>query len=464
VVIWLPLVVAGSLLAQAPAGGGAPRAVELIDAARLGDATRAAALLAAGARVETPDRRGITPLMWAAASGSLEAVTLLLEHGARVTPRARDGSTALTFAAANGVGPIVQALVTRGADVTATSGGRTARELAEARGHMEIAEYLRRAETLGAELLRAAAAGHTTLVRQLLALGAPVNISDERGATVLMMAASEGHLGLMQFLLARGADPLQTDADGQTAFDWADRSPELGTHVVAYLAAHGYMRPATVAVLPEAPPVRDSLASIDELLEAIPERKLAFLGGASAAAARRRVAHALAELQELSTRWPAESPIEYRDNLDALVQLLDASLRGTTAGGPATRHKGSPGLQQTLELLADDLEDKLEHCLASGGKLGGLVRVRVRTLRGSDEVPNWQVLYMPRIFELSETARPDVFPRFTSPSEETLPPGRYLVWLRDPASDVTGPRTIVRVGEGLSELLLDLPVPPDPAP
>ena len=99
------------------------------------------------------------------------------------------------------------------------------------------------------------------------------------------------------------------------------------------------------------------------------------------------------------------------------------------------------------------------HCNRSGGKLGGSVTVRVRTLKGGEEIKSWQVFYMPRVFEAAPNARPDLFPQLSSPTEETLVPGRYVMWVRDPASARVGERTIVKVGEGKKELILDLPVP-----
>ena len=57
-----------------------------------------------------------------------------------------------------------------------------------------------------------------------------------------MIAARNGDLGILQFLLARGADPSARDAQGQTAFDWAERSPETGKHVVLFLLDRGLSR------------------------------------------------------------------------------------------------------------------------------------------------------------------------------------------------------------------------------
>jgi len=116
-------------------------------------------------------------------------------------------------------------------------------------------------------------------------------------------------------------------------------------------------------------------------------------------------------------------------------------------------------LAAALQSLAEDLEIKLEHCTMSGGRLGGSVIVRVRTLQGGEERKSWQVFYMPRIFEAAGNASPDLFPQLSSPTEETLVPGRYVMWVRDPATARVGERTVVKVGDGKKELLLDLPVP-----
>jgi hypothetical protein len=89
--------------------------------------------------------------------------------------------------------------------------------------------------------------------------------------------------------------------------------------------------------------------------------------------------------------------------------------------------------------------------------------VRVRTLRGSEEARSWQVLYMPKVLEASGGASPDVFPRLSSPTDETLVPGRYVMWGRQPGTNSISERTIVKVGEGKSELLLDLAVPANPS-
>jgi hypothetical protein len=107
-----------------------------------------------------------------------------------------------------------------------------------------------------------------------------------------------------------------------------------------------------------------------------------------------------------------------------------------------------------LDALSEDLEVKLEHCVLSGGKLGGSVAVTVRTVSGAEEVRNRQVLYLAKVLELSSSASPDQFPQLSSPTREMLVPGRYVMWSRDPSTNQVSERTVVKVGEGRMDLLL----------
>jgi hypothetical protein len=194
------------------------------------------------------------------------------------------------------------------------------------------------------------------------------------------------------------------------------------------------------------PQVKASLQTLSTMVAKVPATSMA------AQAAQRRATAALTQLQALSARWPAESPEDYRDNLAAQIKALDAALaRGDTQA-----------LIATVSAIAEDLETKLEHCIRSGGKLGGSVAVRVRTVQGPAEIKSWQVFYMPRVFEAATNASPDVFPQLSSPTEAVLVPGRYVMWVRDPATGRLGERTIVKVGEGKKDLVLDLPVPAAP--
>jgi len=420
---------------------------DLLESAKLGQAVRVKELLAKGASVHVVDRRGFTPLIWACASGSLAVANLLLENGSFLDARAKDGLTPLMLASANGFTEVVRALILRGANVNAARNGVTARQLAVARGHATVAALLEEAEGFGTKLLRAAAEGNDTGVRQLLASGAPANVSDERGVTALMLAARTGSLGMLQALLSRGADTTARDVSGQGVFEWAEQSGITSKYVTAFLVDRGLTRTTIrAAAAVESPQVKVSLETLAGLLSRIPPASPALR------TAQRRAAAALQQLQTLSSNWPAESPEDYRDNLSGDVKALDAAIAAGNVDA----------LASMTQAVAEDLEIKLEHCNRSGGKLGGSVTVRVRTVKGGDEITSWQVFYMPRVFEAAPNASPDLFPQLSSPTEDTLVPGRYVMWARDPVSTRVGERTVVKVGEGRKELVLDLPVPAAP--
>ena len=444
--MFLPLVLAGLLLSQAatPAQQSAVDAA-LIESVKVGDVAQVRALLSKGAAVNASDRRGLTPLMWASAGGYVDIVRHLLDGNAAVDRRAHDGTTALMLSAANGFVDVARALLGRGANVAAIRAGVTARQLAQERGHADMVAILERAEALGARLLQAAAEGHDSVVRQLIATGAPVNVTDARGETALMMAARNGDLGVLQALLSRGADVFARDNQGRTVIEWAEPAPSTGKYVLAFLLDRGISRggPPPALAPRQSPQVKASLSTLAATLARIPP------ASALLRTAQQRANAALSQLVALSAKWPANSPDDYRDNLAGLVAALEEALKA----GELER------LTATVQSVAEDLEIKLDHCTKSGGTLGGSVIVRVRTVEGGEERKSWQVFYMPRIFEAATSASPDLFPQLSSPTEETLVPGRYVMWVRDPATARLGERTVVRVGEGRKELLLDLPVP-----
>jgi len=214
---------------------------------------------------------------------------------------------------------------------------------------------------------------------------------------------------------------------------------------LAFLLDRGISRggpPPAPAPL-QSPQVRASLSTLVTTLARVPP------ASAPLRTAQQRANAALSQLVALSAKWPANSPDDYRDNLAGHVTALEEALKT----GEIER------LTTTVESVAEDLEIKLEHCTKSGGTLGGSVVVRVRTVEGGEERKSWQVFYMPRIFEAATSASPDLFPQLSSPTEEALVPGRYVMWVRDPTTARLGERTVVRVGEGRKALLLDLPVP-----
>jgi ankyrin repeat protein len=118
----------------------------LIIAARRGHLDVAKALLARGARVNVQDTIGKTALHWAVGESDEAMVRALLGMKANVNLATTSGYTALMQAAYAGNASMVRRLLAAGADPAAATipEKRTAADLAEDRGHKELAETLRR--------------------------------------------------------------------------------------------------------------------------------------------------------------------------------------------------------------------------------------------------------------------------------------------------------------------------------
>ncbi|RLU82302.1 hypothetical protein CTZ27_30625 [Streptomyces griseocarneus] len=67
--------------------------------------------------------------------------------------------------------------------------------------------------------------------------GVPVNLTNDRGDTLIMLAAYHGHLDVVHALLERGADPNRTNDKGQTPLAGAVFKGE--DEVVRALLEHG---------------------------------------------------------------------------------------------------------------------------------------------------------------------------------------------------------------------------------
>ncbi|NLN76575.1 MAG: ankyrin repeat domain-containing protein [Armatimonadetes bacterium] len=213
---------------------------QLINAARDGDASKVASLLAKGCSANATDADGVTALMCASERGHFAVVKELLKQGAKPNIKEPGGQmTALMVASAEGHAEVIRELLAAGADPRAKgSRGVTALHGAATYGYSEIVRLLLQngADANAADhkgvsaLLVASVSGHADSVKLLIAHNANVNHQDSQyGATALAAAAGNGHAEVVKLLLENGADPSLKIKSGQTAIEFADSKGQTET-------------------------------------------------------------------------------------------------------------------------------------------------------------------------------------------------------------------------------------------
>ena len=163
------------------------------------------------------DSVGYRPLHYACERCYLEIVKLLVEHGANLTVRTQDifKSSCLHLAALNNHLEVVKYLLSVGVPVDITNGrGQTPLYGAVWFGMYAIAELL-------------------------ISSGADVNIHSVGNVlrTALQTAAYRGHPHIVELLLKNGANIESLDKDSETPLHWAARGGSL--EAVKVLVKHG---------------------------------------------------------------------------------------------------------------------------------------------------------------------------------------------------------------------------------
>jgi hypothetical protein len=138
---------------------------------------------------------------------------------------------------------------------------------------------------------------------------------------------------------------------------------------------------------------------------------------------------------------PADVSPEYLRSLQRAAELLQQN----------------PDIRTVTDIEAD-LEAKIDHCRRLGIGMGGLVTLRVNTLRDGKPVGNWRVHALLKFFERTKGAESRTSLRVSSPVDMPLEPGRYLVWAVDEATGRMTRRLPVTVA-GQNELVYDLTLP-----
>lgn len=257
----------------------------LLEACTNGNAALIEKLISAGADPNTARPEGQTALMTAARSGNAEAVKVLLQHGAAVDSRESwRGQTALMWAAMENHPEVAQELLAHGAAVDARSTTwdpipPRPQKYAGAVLHVASGESDPPRGGL-TPLLFAARQGSLETVKVLAAAHTNLNLTDPDGTSALVVAIINGHFDVACLLLDLGADPNLADKFGRTALyaavdmhtlDWSTRPAptELNNRdsvdVIESVLAHGGNPNAR---LTRVIPARGTLDTVDRVMGA----------------------------------------------------------------------------------------------------------------------------------------------------------------------------------------------------
>jgi ankyrin repeat protein len=222
-------------------------ATPLMYAAAVGTIDTMRTLLDAGADVNMAGRDGMTPLMWA--TGDLAKVRLLLERGADVNARSDNGTTPLVAAAQRGAADVVTYLLAHKANPMATGDqGAALFQAAFATPNADVRRVLAAAGLSPQHFGQVAPAiarvdyVDRDLIERFLALGGDPNMRIPM-VTVQMpllgYAAMVTDRQTVELLIDRGADVNAASSRGATALMMAAASDHANPATVQLLLDHG---------------------------------------------------------------------------------------------------------------------------------------------------------------------------------------------------------------------------------
>ena len=198
--------------------------------------------------INTPDKKGRTPLFFSSALGFLDITKFLINRGANIEAKTNGyhpapGSTPLMAAAEKGHTDCFETLMDSQADIFAQrSDGADALYLATREGRKEIIELIVGTDKIKivcrdiinrptyrerTAIFTAAFHGYLEIAKVLFANGANIDLQDLDNFTPLILAAHEGHLEFVKWLVGKGVSIFKTDKFGDTALE----TSEINGHV-----------------------------------------------------------------------------------------------------------------------------------------------------------------------------------------------------------------------------------------
>nr|XP_017508734.2 ankyrin repeat domain-containing protein 42 isoform X1 [Manis javanica] len=214
------------------------------DAIQAGDVKQLSEIIERGASINEVDTlHKLTPLHWAAHSGSLECLHWLLWHGADIAQVTTQGWTAAHIAAIRGQDACMQALTINGANLAAQDNhGCTPLHLAATHGHSFTLQIMLRSGVVRDSCYYdpsvtdkrewkpvhyAAFHGRLGCLQLLVKWGCGIEDVDYNGNLPIHLAAMEGHLHCFKFLLSRMSNTTQAlkafNDNGENVMDLAQR-------------------------------------------------------------------------------------------------------------------------------------------------------------------------------------------------------------------------------------------------
>jgi|GEM_PF-3025928 len=203
-------------------------------------------LFALGVDTELEGIQRDRPLMGAISRRRDDVVELLLSHGADAHRANRRGVTPLVHAAASGNPRILELLINAGASTDVTR----ALLAVFTRGGTFYSYHAEKARILidnGADVNAVTSDGWTPLLmaartflvnpeafQVLLSAGADVNAVNAQGQSALILTAAnpQNHPLTIEFLLEAGADARLRDNTGRTALEWFDMNQRINRHPI----------------------------------------------------------------------------------------------------------------------------------------------------------------------------------------------------------------------------------------
>jgi hypothetical protein len=425
-------------------------ASQLVEAVRSGQYTEALKLLEQGADPNELDTRHNTPLMWAASSGQIDVARALLDKQALINSQHGEPRyDALHLAAQNQQTAMIDFLLSRGADP-----GVAERWPALPGGYPE--KLFRIGHFLDS-VRNAVRDGAPSRLGALLAESPPDSRQSGLNAA-LCVAAQLGDAPLVRKLLDRHANPI-SDREGKTALQLAAQHQQAA--VVKLLVSTGIRRELVLEAIPMnrllmTPEVREafgeparepeaiaaSLNKRNESLKEVLERlSTACRERQSAGCSRINNVVVWYSARLSAPQWRPAYSRDYFLSLQAMADILQTNPE-----------------DQILNDIADELEARRDYCVLNKVGMGGSVTVSVHTRNQQTEVPNWQIYYLLKIFERNPAAAPGAFLKWSSPASETVEPGRYWFWAKDPKTNSQSERKLVSLS-GAQSVSVDLFVP-----